>query len=75
MLERIRDEEGFTDWIRKAREIRRDSVEAAEMLVEYYMQKEAYAQALPTLEWLVNYYDAKKVTRDLPQLAPSLLSC
>jgi tetratricopeptide (TPR) repeat protein len=66
------DDEGFKDWIRKAREIRRDSVEAAEMLVEFYMERDGFQEALPTLEWLVNYYDAKKVTRDLPVLAHKL---
>lgn len=71
-LDHMDDEQGFLEWAGKANEAKPDSKDVAEAYVGFYSDREQWDQLAPKLEWLVNYMEGKKLTRDLPSRAHEL---
>jgi Tfp pilus assembly protein PilF len=70
--EHLGDAEGFTTWIARAEEARRDSPEVAEALIAWHTGRNEWTEVAARLEWLVNYLQGKKLLSDLPRRAYEL---
>lgn len=70
--EHLGDAAGFTTWIARAEEARRDSPDVAEALIAWHTERKEWAEVAARLEWLVNYLQGKKLLSDLPRRAYEL---
>ncbi|MCB9729140.1 MAG: tetratricopeptide repeat protein [Deltaproteobacteria bacterium] len=70
--EHLDDAEGFSTWIARAEEARRDNPEVAEALIAWHTSRGEWAEVATRLEWLVNYLQGKKLLGELPRRAYEL---
>jgi len=71
-LNHLSDGEKFLEYALKAYGYRRDDPRTVTALVDFFLKNGRDSEAVPYLEWLVNYLEAKRLLKELPPYANAL---
>lgn len=71
-LNRLSDGDKFLEYAMKAYGYRRDDPRTVTALVDYFLKNGRDSEAVPYLEWLINYLEAKRLLKELPPYAHAL---
>jgi tetratricopeptide (TPR) repeat protein len=71
-LSKLRDGQQFIQYAEEAHRFRRDDPRVVLAIVNYYLMLHDSRRAVPYLEWLVKYLEAKRRLRELPPYAHEL---